>query len=218
MPTVSTPQQNRLLRLTKHPWRDDGSRQCCAGLLEDRPPAGGGDNGPGAVLQRKPGEEMRYTVFVFTFALLAALEVPSVRTDAAGNETRPPPSTTILQSTRNYATLLDRLREAVTNNGMAIVAEASASKGAATRGIEIPGNAVVMVFRNDFAVRMLAASVPAGIEAPLRFYVTENDNGTATLTYQIPSAVFAPYGNADLDALAQELDAIFAKIAQEAVR
>ena len=35
-----------------------------------------------------------------------------------------------------------------------------------------------MVFRNDYAVRMLQASVPAGIEAPLRLYVTENADGT----------------------------------------
>lgn len=160
---------------------------------------------------------MRHTIFAFIIALLVALVFPSERTDAAGNETRSRPSTAILQSTHSYETLLDRLREAVTNNGMTIVAEASASQGAAKRGIEIPGNAVVMVFRNDFAVRMLAASGPAGIEAPLRFYVTENANGTSTLTYQVPSAVFAPYGSAGLDALARELDSIFEKIAREAV-
>ncbi|MDD1012050.1 hypothetical protein M5G27_31970, partial [Pseudomonas shahriarae] len=33
---------------------------------------------------------------------------------------------------------------------------ASASKGAAARGVNIPGNVVLMVFRNDYAVRMLA--------------------------------------------------------------
>lgn len=163
------------------------------------------------------GPRMRHTIFAFIIALLVTLVFPSVRTDAAGNETRSRPSTAILQSTHSYETLLDRLREAVTNNGMAIVAEASASQGAAKRGIEIPGNAVVMVFRNDFAVGMLAASGPAGIEAPLRFYVTENANGTSTLTYQVPSAVFAPYGSAGLDALARELDSIFEKIAREAV-
>ena len=70
------------------------------------------------------------------------------------------------------------------------------------RGIDIPGNAVVEVFRNDFAVRMLSASVPAGIEAPLRYYLTENADGSTTLTYRAPSAVFAPYGVSDLDAMA----------------
>jgi len=58
--------------------------------------------------------------------------------------------------------------------------------------------------------------VPAGIEAPLRFYITENADGTATLTYRQPSAVFAPYAVPALDEMACELDEIFARIAADA--
>ena len=83
--------------------------------------------------------------------------------------------------------------------------------------VEIPGNGVYGVFRNDFAVRMLRASVPAGIEAPLRIYVTEYADGTSRLTYRKPSAVFKPYGSADLDGMAAELEEIFAKIIADAV-
>jgi uncharacterized protein (DUF302 family) len=75
-----------------------------------------------------------------------------------------------------------------------------------------------MVFRNDYAVRMLETSVPAGIEAPLRFYVTESADGKTHLTWRAPSATFAPYGSAPLDAMAHELDPIFAAIAHAAVR
>jgi uncharacterized protein (DUF302 family) len=74
-----------------------------------------------------------------------------------------------------------------------------------------------MVFRNDYARRMLKASVAAGIEAPLRFYVTENADTSATLSYRTPSSVFAPYGVAELDSMAQELDEIFAAIAAQAL-
>ena len=80
----------------------------------------------------------------------------------------------------------------------------------------IPGNMVVGVYRPDFAIRMLDASVAAGIEAPLRFYITENADGTATLTWRKPSAVFAPYEVPALDEMAKELDAIFAKISADA--
>jgi len=111
-----------------------------------------------------------------------------------------------------------RLKKAIADNKMGLVAQASASQGAAARGAKIPGNAVLMVFRNDYAVRMLAASVPAGIEAPLRLYVTENSDGTASITYRRPSAVFAPYGSARLDAMASELDPIFEKIVNDAAR
>lgn len=99
---------------------------------------------------------------------------------------------------------------------MTLVAHASASRGAAARGIKIPGNAVLMVFRNDYAVRMLAASVAAGIEAPLRIYVTENRDGTASLTYRRPSAVFGLYGSAELDRMARELDTVFERIVKDA--
>jgi len=63
---------------------------------------------------------------------------------------------------------------------------------------------------------MLQASVPAGVEAPLRLYVTENADGSATLSYRTPSAIFAPYGNAKLDTVAKELDPIFERIASDA--
>lgn len=116
----------------------------------------------------------------------------------------------------HFVPLVARLRRAIAAQHMGLVAEASASAGAATRGIRIPGNAVLMVFRNDYAVRMLRDSVPAGFEAPLRLYVTEDVDGTASISYRRPSAVFRPYGNADLDRMARALDVIFARIVAQA--
>lgn len=124
--------------------------------------------------------------------------------------------TTRIKTVHSFDVLLARLEKAVEANKMGIVAQASASRAAVARGVKIPGNAVVMVFRNDFAVRMLAASVPAGIEAPLRIYVTENADGTADLSYRTPGAVFAPYGVEALDGLARELDEIFERIVRAA--
>lgn len=124
-----------------------------------------------------------------------------------------------LSSSHRFDALFERLQAAVKANGMIVVTTASASDGAKAQGISIPGNRVVGVFRNDFARRMLAASVTAGIEAPIRFYLTENRDGTATLSYRTPSAVFAPHadeGGPALQALAGELDAIFERIAHAA--
>jgi uncharacterized protein (DUF302 family) len=148
---------------------------------------------------------------------LGLMSVFSMASNTASAQTSSPlPGTINKRSKFPFNMLLERLERAVQSNQMGVVAQASASRGAAARGITIPGNAVVMVFRNDFAVRMLRASIPAGIEAPLRFYLTEEHDGTAVLTYRTPSSVFAPYKNSDLDAMARELDAIFEKIAQEA--
>ena len=121
---------------------------------------------------------------------------------------------------QGYSELLDSLKAAIKAEGMYLVTQAGPTAAAARRGITIPGNRVVGVYRNDYAVRALATSTAAMIEAPIRFYVTENDDGTATLSYRTPSAVFAPYldeGGEELSAIAAELDAIFAAIAAGAV-
>jgi uncharacterized protein (DUF302 family) len=123
-----------------------------------------------------------------------------------------------IRTSYGFADTVQRLEKAVDANGMLLLSKASASTGAAARGITIPGNAVLFVFRNDFAVRVLKASVAAGIEAPLRLYVTEETDGKALVSYRLPSAVFAPYGRGDLATLSAELDRIFAKIVDDAIR
>jgi uncharacterized protein (DUF302 family) len=117
-----------------------------------------------------------------------------------------------IKTSKSFSELKEALDTAVKANEMLLVTRACASCGAAGRGIEIPGNMVVGVYRNDFALRMLEASIPAGIEAPIRFYLTENADGTASLSYRLPSTVFAPYQTADLDSMAAELDVIWQKI------
>ncbi|HSS65450.1 MAG TPA: DUF302 domain-containing protein [Gammaproteobacteria bacterium] len=128
----------------------------------------------------------------------------------------PYPGTRVMKTPHSFAALVQRLEEAVKDNKMGIVARASATAGAKKIGVTIPGNMVVMVYHPKYAVRMLDASVPAGIEAPIRYYITENADGTATLTYRIPSSVFNPYENAELDQMAKELDGIFERIARDA--
>lgn len=134
---------------------------------------------------------------------------------AAGNGELPDIQTA--NSPLPFDAAVRQLEKSIADNKMGLVAQASASKAAASKGIQIPGNAVLMVFRPDFAVRMLKASVSAGIEAPLRIYVTENADGTASVSYRTPSVVFAPYRNGELDAIAKELDPIFARIVSDAL-
>jgi uncharacterized protein (DUF302 family) len=136
---------------------------------------------------------------------------------APSTHAQPQPPTERIETEQGFDELVEHLKAAVEANEMVVVTQACASCGAAKRGVEIPGNMVLGVYRNDFAVRMLAASVPAGIEAPIRFYVTEGADGKAALSYRMPSAVFAPYGSADLAAMAKELDQIWQKIADDAV-
>ena len=112
------------------------------------------------------------------------------------------------------------MKAAIKAEGMYLVTQVGPTVAAKRRGITIPDNRVLGVYRNDYAVRALATSTAAMIEAPIRLYVTENADGTATFSYKTPSAVFAPYfdeGGAELRAIAGELDTIFAAIAAAAV-
>lgn len=125
----------------------------------------------------------------------------------------------VLDTGKSYDDLVAAVNSATKANGMGVVTQAGPTKAAASRGITIPGNRIIGVFNNDFAVKILAISTAAMIEAPIRFYVTENADGTATLSYKTPSHVFAPYlseGGETLATLATELDARFASIARTA--
>ncbi|AXT26627.1 DUF302 domain-containing protein [Ruegeria sp. AD91A] len=127
----------------------------------------------------------------------------------------------VYPSQKPYAELVDATKAAIKENGLIVVTQAGPTKAAAARGITLPGNRVIGAFNNDYAVRVLETSVHAMIEAPIRFYVTENEDGTATLSYKTPSFVFTPYaseGGQDLVNIATELDTKFQSIAESAVK
>ncbi len=126
----------------------------------------------------------------------------------------------VKETGHSYGDLIKRIDAAAKANKIGIVTRASATVGAKrVLNKTIPGNMVIGLYHPRFAVRMLDASIDAGIEAPIRLYVTERADGKATLSYKTPSSVFAPYmddGGDKLKALAEELDDLFLTIATEA--
>lgn len=156
---------------------------------------------------------------MYFYRLLIALFLAA--STAAAGDIAPREGWVVHETTKPYAQLIDDVKTAAKSEGLAIVTEAGPTQAAAARGITIPGNRVIGLFNNDFAVKILALSTAAMIEAPLRVYVTENANGSATLSYKTPSHVFAAYGDeggAPLAALATQLDQRFAAIADLATR
>lgn len=119
-----------------------------------------------------------------------------------------------------YADLYPRLKAALEKSDLRHITTASASAGAKGRGVTIPGNRVVGVYNNLFAVRMLEASIAAGMEAPIRFYLTERADGGSNLSYKTPTFAFTPYfeeGGKPLKDMAKELDDLFAKVAADTI-
>ena len=125
----------------------------------------------------------------------------------------------VTQTEKSYDELLDAVKAAAKDNKMGVVTQAGPTEAADKRGITIPGNRVIGIFNNVYAVRILNLSTAAMIEAPIRMYVTENSDGTASVSYKTPSFVFASYteeADPDLAVAAKELDAIFEQIATDA--
>ncbi|MDT0499822.1 MULTISPECIES: DUF302 domain-containing protein [unclassified Halomonas] len=123
-------------------------------------------------------------------------------------------------SDKSYQALVEAVKTAAKDSGLGVVTEAGPTQAAADRGIEIPGNRVIGLFNNEYAVRILRLSTAAMIEAPIRMYVTEAPDGTATLSYKLPSHVYEPYmeeGGEKLAQAAEELEQDFASIADAAL-
>lgn len=104
-----------------------------------------------------------------------------------------------------------KLTEAILAVPMGLVAHINGQANAAKRGLTVPSDQILEVFRPDFAVRVWQADKRAGIDIPLRIHVYEAD-GKTWVAMRSPGAVFAPYNNALLDQIATELQPIFDKI------
>ncbi|WP_415922082.1 DUF302 domain-containing protein [Tateyamaria sp. SN6-1] len=150
----------------------------------------------------------------FLIALVALMLALPATADVA-----PRDGWSVTPTTKSYADLIDAVKAAAKANKMGVVTQAGPTGAAKNRGVIIPGNRVIGLFNNLYAVEVLKLSTAAMIEAPIRMYVTETADGSATLSYKTPSFVFAPYieeAGPDLSRIAAELDAIFATIATEA--
>ena len=125
----------------------------------------------------------------------------------------------VMPTSKPYAQLVTDVVAAVKANKMGVVTQAGPTGAAKKRGIDIPGSRIIGIFNNVYAVRIINLNMAAMIEAPVRMYVTENEDGTATLSYKTPTMVFTPYlaeSDPDLGVAASELDAIFQTIANAA--
>lgn len=102
----------------------------------------------------------------------------------------------------------EKLIAAIAAYPMGLVAHANGQANCAKKGIEVPADQVLEVFRPDYAVKVWAAEKTAGIDIPLRIHLYEAD-GRTRVVYRPASEVFKPYANPQLDVLGGELDAIF---------
>ena len=124
-----------------------------------------------------------------------------------------------IDTTLTYEDLVEAIEKAAPEAGLGVVNKAGPTEAAKKRGIIIPGNCVIGLFNNDAAIKILELSLAAMIEAPVRMYVTENTDGSATLSWKTPSSVFAPYAKeagSALKTITADLDSKFEAVAAAA--
>lgn len=102
----------------------------------------------------------------------------------------------------------DKLIAAIAAYPMGLVAHANGQANCAKKGISVPADQVLEVFRPDYAVKVWAADKTAGIDIPLRIHLYEA-GGQPWVAYRPATEIFKPYLNPQLDVLGGELDAIF---------
>jgi len=91
---------------------------------------------------------------------------------------------------------------------MGLVAHINGQANCAKRGIQVPADQILEIFRPDFAVRVWKAEKQAGFDIPLRIHLYDSD-GKTKVAFRTAQEIFAPYGNQELNRIAGELDEIF---------
>ena len=149
-----------------------------------------------------------------TLLLLAVAIGPMTAAHADEDEPEavgPYPGTVSLASSYSLADAVRRLEKSVRANGMTLVQTVN-SGGRGQTGVS-----VILVSSSDYWGRILKINQLAGMEMPIRLYVTDTGNKTSAVIYRAPSSIFALYDSPDLDRIAIDLDQIFAKIVDDAI-
>lgn len=106
---------------------------------------------------------------------------------------------------------IERLTAAALALPTGVVAHINGQANCAKKGIEVPADQILEIFRPDLAVRVWAAEKRAGIEIPIRIHVYA-EGETTWVACRLPSDIFAPYGNSALSAVGTDADALFRRI------
>jgi len=94
---------------------------------------------------------------------------------------------------------------------MGVLAHLNGQANCTKKGIAVPADQILEIFRPDFAIRVWKAHKPAGIDIPLRIHLYTADDKTL-VAFRSAKEVFAPYAKPELDAIATDIDPIFGRI------
>jgi uncharacterized protein (DUF302 family) len=144
---------------------------------------------------------------VFVLALPLSARADEDEPESVG----PYPGTVSLATSYPLGDTVRRLEKSVRANGLTLVQTVRSGGHGAT------DVAVLLVSSSDIWGRVLKANQLAGMELPIRIYVTAAGNRGSAVIYRAPSSIFALYDTPELDHIAADLDQVFAKVVDDAI-
>jgi len=115
------------------------------------------------------------------------------------------------------AGVVSRLRDAITANDVWVLHEIDPQTLLRKGGYAIAAARQIFFFHPRLMARLLTADAAALIEAPLKFAVTELEDGGVAVRWLDPEAAFARYNHPDLTSLGKELAQLCVHIADRAL-
>ena len=106
----------------------------------------------------------------------------------------PPPNITTLLSAHDFATTVERLEQAIADEGLTLLATIDHAANAENVGLELPPT-TVFLFGNPRAGTPLMQAAPTfGLDLPQRMLVWTNANGDVYVTWRAPTVLADEHG------------------------
>jgi uncharacterized protein (DUF302 family) len=128
---------------------------------------------------------------------------------------KPVDGSKIVMSKYSFSETVDRVKGAIENQNLMVIAELDGQKNMRLAGKKTKGMKQLF-FLNPFYMRKVAeANKMAGIQIPLKLIIKETDKGVI-IRYFLPSTILKPYTGTEN--VANELDSLVANIITEVTK
>jgi len=120
-----------------------------------------------------------------------------------------------VESTKSYEETIDKLKAAVSQGGMMIMAQVDQGNMLSMAGLKLKAS-VFLVGNPTVGKKLFEQDHGVGLYVPIRVFVTEGKDGKTYLSYDKPSVVLKQFNNGEIDMVAGMLDQKLQGLAQMA--
>ena len=123
---------------------------------------------------------------------------------------------TTLQSNYSVDKTIDRLENALTDNGLTIFKKVNHQKGATSVGMELPATTVLIFGNPKLGTPLMQCAPTAAIDLPQKMLIWEDQDGEVNLGYNSPDYLKKRHGIEGCDQELQKITGALKKFAQAA--